>query len=90
MATQDPPLPADRTNQTYVTVKALCVGRVYLENRFVFEDSMDEPESAGLQLPVFSFLISHPTKGHAMFDLGIRKVCTHSLFLATLCPTNAR
>ncbi|KAF7798134.1 hypothetical protein EIP86_009349 [Pleurotus ostreatoroseus] len=97
MATENPPLPADRPNQTYVTVKALCAGRLDLPNSFCFEDCKDHPDSEYLDVPSFCFLVSHPTKGHAMFDLGIRKdgkghpPATHQLVsrLNTKCERDA-
>lgn len=74
MALPGPPLPADQPNQVYVSVKALCPGKLHLPHAWVFQDCIDQPESVGSWVPTFSFLISHPTKGHAMFDLGLRKV----------------
>ncbi|KAI0344766.1 Metallo-hydrolase/oxidoreductase [Trametopsis cervina] len=66
-------LPADLENQTYVTVKAIVGGKVWLPIRLALQDSRDEPDDIGAQVPVFSFLIEHPTRGKTLFDLGIRK-----------------
>lgn len=74
MTAPNPPLPADLPDQVYVSVKALCPGKLHLPYAWVFQDCIDQPESVGSWVPTFSFLISHPTKGHAMFDLGLRKV----------------
>ena len=67
-------LPPDSEHQTYVTVKPIIVGSLYLPFKEVFEDHVDAPTTAGNRVPVICFLITHPTKGHALFDLGIRKV----------------
>ena len=67
-------LPADTQRQTYVTVKPIIAGSLFLPFRDVFEDRLDAPTSTGSRVPVICFLISHPTKGYALFDLGIRKV----------------
>lgn len=90
VAMATPPLPADRPNQTYVTVKAFCAGKAHLPHSLVFEDCEGEPDSVGVQIPVLCFLISHPTKGHALFDLGIRKVRTHPWLLIIVCTVDGR
>ena len=71
-------LPADEPNQVYVSVKAMNVGRLWLPDASVFQDCKDlgTPDSQGVWVPDFSFLITHPTKGKALFDLGLRKVST--------------
>ena len=40
----------------------------------LYRDCKDVPWDQGATVPDFSFLLTHPTKGKAMFDLGIRKV----------------
>ena len=66
--------PRDSEQQTYVSVKALVAGHVWLTDKRMFLDAIDAPEGQGHWLPAFSFLITHPTKGNALFDLGVRKV----------------
>ena len=66
--------PRDSEQQTYVSVKALVAGHVWLTDKRMFLDAIDAPEDQGHWLPAFSFLIAHPTKGKALFDLGVRKV----------------
>ncbi|KAF7798135.1 hypothetical protein EIP86_009350 [Pleurotus ostreatoroseus] len=73
MTTQSPRLPADRADQVYVSVKALSPGKLHLPHAWVFQDCVSQPESAGSWVPTFSFLIEHPSRGRAMFDLGLRK-----------------
>lgn len=67
-------LPADSVNQVYVTVKPIVAGDLHIPMNIVFEDSHDEPDSNSVPIPAFSFLITHPTRGHLLFDLGVRKV----------------
>lgn len=74
MAASLPKLPADRPNQTYVTVKAIVAGHVWLRDSLTFDDAHDSLEDQGSWVPAFSFWISHPAKGQALFDLGVRKV----------------
>ena len=78
------PLPPDAPNQVYLSVKAMCAGRFWLPDTFVFQDSQDRgaPDSEGVWVPDFAFLVTHPTKGRALFDLGIRKVSCWQLFVA--------
>ena len=74
MTAQSPLLPADRADQVYVSVKALSPGKLHLPHAWVFQDCVGQPESTGSWVPTFSFLIEHPSRGRAMFDLGLRKV----------------
>ena len=68
---QKSPLPRSRV---CVSVKALNVGDMYIPDSWAFEDAKGSPDTTGSRLPDFAFLITHPTKGRAMFDLGLRKV----------------
>ena len=72
----NPPLPSDGDNQTYVCVKALSMGEMFLPHAFVFQDAKDAnvPPTVRVKLPTFAFLIEHPTRGKIMFDLGMNKV----------------
>ncbi|KAI0694341.1 beta-lactamase-like protein [Cytidiella melzeri] len=72
-STQIPPLPNDSENQSFVTVKALLTCFIHLPFNLVFQDSVNYPDSTGSYVPVFNFLIAHPTRGLALFDLGVRK-----------------
>lgn len=67
-------LPADAENQTYVTVHALLAGGLWLPQREVFQDSIDKSAELGSELPFIAFLVTHPTYGRVLFDLGMRKV----------------
>ena len=71
-----PRFPADRDDQTYVTVRAAVAGHVWLHDSRAYFDATDEPEDQGNWVPAFSFLIAHPTRGKTLFDLGVRKVST--------------
>ena len=70
------PLPKDTPAQVYVTVKAITSGHIFLPHSRVFDDCVDAPMSQGSRVPDFAFAIEHPTRGLAMFDLGLRKVRT--------------
>lgn len=74
MATSQAQLPQDADNQTYVTVHALLAGGLWLPYKEVFQDSIDEPPEVGSEIPFIAFLITHPTFGRLLFDLGMRKV----------------
>ena len=69
-------LPQDRADQVYVSIKAIQVADLFLPDKFVYKDAEDAdvPDTVGSRLPVLAFLVTHPTKGKAMFDLGVRKV----------------
>ena len=71
-----PPLPGDRPDQVYVSVKAIKVGTMELPDLWLFQDAYDAkvPDTVRTLVPTYAFLLEHPTKGKAMFDLGIRKV----------------
>ena len=68
------PLPRDGVNQAYISVKTICAGEMFLPDEWLYRDCKDVPWDQGATVPDFSFLLTHPTKGKAMFDLGIRKV----------------
>ena len=70
------PLPTSGT--IYVDVFALPTGKLYLPDRWLFEDGHEDMLSARQFSPDFSFLIGHPSGHRALFDLGLRKVCTLS------------
>lgn len=76
MATSPTPVPlsVDTENQIYVTVHALLAGELWLPYNMVYQDSVHEPREIGCQVPDFAFMITHPTHGRALFDLGMRKV----------------
>ena len=57
-----------------VTVCALPTGRLYLPDRWLFEDGNEDVRTARQYSPDYSFLISHPSGKHVLFDLGLRKV----------------
>ena len=73
---EPPSLPADGTDQVFVSVKALKVGTMQLPDSWVFQDARDANVSFDVRftIPDYAFLIEHPTKGKAMFDLGMQKV----------------
>ena len=66
-------LPGDSKGQVYVTVHAFVVGGLWFPVREVFQDSLHEPETVGSNIPFIAFMVTHPTKGRALFDLGLRK-----------------
>lgn len=57
-----------------VGVSALPTGQLYLPDRWLFEDGDKDMYNVKQLSPDFSFLISHPSRGHLLFDLGMRKV----------------
>ena len=68
-------LPLDSDRQVYVSVKALSIGTFWLpEIALVKDGSFPSNLEDWVFLPAFAFLITHPTEGKVMFDLGIRKV----------------
>lgn len=69
-------MPALPSSTTVLKVYALPTGRVYLPDRWLFEDgdSSKDMKSARQLSPDFSFLLSHPSGKHILFDLGMRKV----------------
>ena len=68
------PLPADVDGQAYVTVRVIVAGNLRIPLNIVFDDCHDEPDSNAVEIPAFSFLLTHPTEGYLLFDLGIRQV----------------
>lgn len=58
---------------TAVEVYALPTGRLHLPDRWLFEDGDNDMLKARQLSPDFSFLISHPSGRHILFDLGLRK-----------------
>lgn len=73
MDAASPPLPPDRANQAYVIVHALLAGGLWLPYKDVFQDSVNEPSEVGSEIPFIAFMITHPTHGRSLFDLGMRK-----------------
>lgn len=78
-------LPKDVANQTFVSVKAIAAGELFLPYVAVFDDSAHLPPTEGCRVPSIAFLVSHPTEGYAMFDLGLKKVWKQSFFSRTCC-----
>lgn len=74
MSPTTPQLPEDVEGQIYVKVQAFAVGGASLPHRNMFQDKIDAPLSERSDVPAFSFLISHPSRGRALFDMGIQKV----------------
>ena len=74
-------LPRDREGQTYVSIKTLQAGSAFLPDSWAYKDSEDAKiaDDVGSRVPVLTFLITHPTKGKAMFDLGIRKASAQTV-----------
>lgn len=69
-----------------VEVSALPTGKLYLPDRWLFEDGDNDMRKARQFSPDFSFLISHPSGEHILFDLGMRKVCINLPFHKTVPP----
>ena len=67
-------LPLDTDHQPYVTVRPIIGGSLELPYYLVYQDCIDHPRSNYRTVPSLCFLITHPTSGHILFDLGIRKV----------------
>ena len=66
--------PQDTASQTFVSVKAIAAGHLFLPFCRVFEDCGHLPPVEGALIPSFAFLITHPTYGMSMYDLGLKKV----------------
>lgn len=62
------PLPTDAQNKMYVRVHTLLAGEFWAPDRVVFEDCVQD------RVPDFTFMITYPTHGRTLFDLGLRKV----------------
>ncbi|KAI0093151.1 beta-lactamase-like protein [Irpex rosettiformis] len=73
--TSSPSLPPDTPNQQYVSVKPIVAGKIRLPLRIALYDYRDQPDDVAITAPAFAFLITHPERGHVLFDLGIRKHC---------------
>ncbi|KIY01375.1 uncharacterized protein Z520_02927 [Fonsecaea multimorphosa CBS 102226] len=54
-------------------ISALPTSRLQLPDRWLFEDGNVDTQVARQDSPVYSFLISHPSGKHILFDLGLRK-----------------
>lgn len=78
MSTITSSLPKDSATQTFVSVKAIAAGHIFLPLCRIFEDCTNTPPAEGALVPSFAFLITHPTQGMSMFDLGLKKVCLHA------------
>ncbi len=59
---------------SFVDVFALPTGKLYLPDRWLFEDGDNDMLRARQFSPDFSFLICHPSGKRVLFDLGLRKV----------------
>ncbi|KAJ3555476.1 hypothetical protein NM688_g2559 [Phlebia brevispora] len=68
-----PSLPSDSPDQTFVSVQAIVGGHFFLPYLEVFEDCRGHPANEGCRVPSLAFLITHPSHGRALFDLGLRK-----------------
>ena len=64
-----------------VDVFALPTGKLYLPDRWLFEDGDNDMLSKRQFSPDFSFLICHSSGKRVLFDLGLKKV-GHSPFRA--------
>ena len=93
MDAASPPLPPDKADQAYVTVHALLAGGLWLPHKDVFQDSVNEPSEVGSEIPFIAFMVTHPTHGRSLFDLGMRKVRAYParkrrlVLTAALCST---
>jgi hypothetical protein len=56
-----------------VEVFALPTGKLYLPDRWLFEDGDNDMHNARQFSPDFSFLIAHSSGKKVLFDLGMRK-----------------
>jgi hypothetical protein len=62
-------------SSTSIEVFALLTGKLYLPDRWLFEDGDEDIRAARQHSPDYSFLIRHPSGKNVLFDLGMRKVC---------------
>jgi hypothetical protein len=62
-------------NPPCVDVFALPTGKLYLPDRWLFEDGDNDMFHKRQFSPDFSFLVCHPSGKRVLFDLGMRKVC---------------
>ncbi|KAJ6142444.1 hypothetical protein N7471_001897 [Penicillium samsonianum] len=60
-------------SSTSIEVFALPTGKLYLPDRWLFEDGNEDIRSARQHSPDYSFLIHHPSGRKVLFDLGMRK-----------------
>ncbi len=56
-----------------VDVYALPTGKLYLPDRWLFEDGDNDMENVRQFSPDFSFVVCHPSGKKVLFDLGLRK-----------------
>ncbi|KAI0093152.1 beta-lactamase-like protein [Irpex rosettiformis] len=68
-------MPTPTTPPITLKLSALLTTFIHLPFHTVFQDCLDSgyPDSSGSYVPVFSFLIEHPSEGKVLFDLGVRK-----------------
>ena len=67
-------LPAELGDQKYVSVKPIIAGTISIPLNFILQDWKDFPDQNAVRVPCYAFLVTHPTKGHVLYDLGVRKV----------------
>jgi hypothetical protein len=58
----------------FVEIYALPTGKLYLPDRWLFEDGDEDYQNSRQYSPDYSFLIVHPSGEKVLFDLGMRKV----------------
>lgn len=72
------------SSDVIVDVYALPTGKLYLPDRWLFEDGDSDMEHVRQFSPDFSFLISHPSGKKVLFDLGLRKDLDKNPFVIRL------
>lgn len=68
-----PPTQLPQPTSQPVQVSALPTGRIYLPERWLFEDGDSDVAKARVLAPDFSFLVQHSSGQKLVFDLGLRK-----------------
>ena len=69
---------------TLVDVYALPTGKLYLPDRWLFEDGDNDMERVRQFSPDFSFMVCHPSGQKVLFDLGLRKDLDKNPFVIRL------
>ena len=64
----------DGTSSSFVEVFALPTGKLYLPDRWLFEDGDPDMLHTRQFSPDFSFLVCHASGKKVLFDLGLKKV----------------